>query len=546
MTQMLRIRSKFLSYLLMDYPKSSLRRALTPFLLGLLLSTAFPPRSYIILGFISLLLFYRHFEKTLECASKGFFSVGYWYGFGYFAGGLYWIAYALHIDWVKYGVLIPLAALGIPAALALGLGTATFIASRLRSLGRLLPLLAFIVSWSLFEWVKGHMLSGFPWLNLAEIWLGGQTVIQNLAFVGPYGLGLLTLVLFVLLYGVIFFGKASRPSYLGCFFLLSASLLINGSVHLSKEPQRFYTDFDLVLVQPNILQIHKWDNDRLRSNIETHLRLSQQGRLLPQVGTTYKPKLFIWPEASVPYLVDSKSPFAKYVSQILQEGDYLILGGPRRNEEKGAHYNSLSILNHQGEVVGIYDKAHLVPYGEYVPYREFLPESLEKLSPGEHDYTAGEGLKTLSIKGFPSFSPLICYEAIFTQEVIQEGDVTSNQKRPSWMLNLTNDGWYLDSAGIYQHLQLTRMRAIEEGIPLVRVVYKGVSAVFDGNGRLSAQIPFDQAQGLVTQLPQPLKMKTFYSLHGQKIYALILLVLSVFMILLGLYTLKIRRNEVYL
>lgn len=546
MTQMLRIRSKFLSYLLMDYPKSSLRRALTPFLLGLLLSTSFPPRSYIILGFVSLLLFYRHFEKVLEQASRGFFSVGYWYGFGYFAGGLYWIAYALHIDWVKYGVLIPLAALGIPAILALGLGVSTLLASRLRSLGRLLPLLAFSVSWSLFEWIKGHMLSGFPWLNLAEMWLGGQTMIQNLAFVGPYGLGLLTLVLFVLLYGVIFFGKASRSSYLGCFFLLSALLLINGSVHLSKEPQRFYTDFDLVLVQPNILQIHKWDNDRLRSNIETHLRLSQQGRLQPQVGTAYKPKLFIWPEASVPYLVESNSPFAKYISQILREGDYLILGGPRRNEEKGSHYNSLSILNHKGEVVDTYDKAHLVPYGEYVPYREFLPDVLEKLSPGDYDYSAGPGIRTLFIKGFPSFSPLICYEAIFTQEVIQKGSATADQSRPSWMLNLTNDGWYLDSAGIYQHLQLTRMRAIEEGIPLVRVVYKGISAIFDGNGRLSAQIPFDQAQGLVTQLPQPLKTKTFYSLYGQKIYTLILLVLSVFMILLGLYTLKTRRNEVCL
>jgi apolipoprotein N-acyltransferase len=530
----------------MDYPKSSLRRALTPFLLGLLLSTAFPPRGYTVLGFISLLMFYRHFEKALESRPKGLFAVGYWYGFGYFAGGLYWIAYALHIDWVRFGVLIPLAVFGIPAVLALGLGGATFVASKLRHLGRLLPLLAFIVMWSLFEWVKGHMLSGFPWLNLAEIWLGGSTIIQNLAFVGPYGLGLLTLVLFVLLYGVIFFGKASRPSYLGCFFVLSASLLINGSLHLSKEPQRFYTDFDLVLVQPNILQIHKWDNDRLRSNIETHLRLSQQGRLLPQVGTTYKPKLFIWPEASVPYRVETKSPFAKYVTQILQEGDYLILGSPRRDEEKDAHYNSLSILNHEGEIVGTYDKSHLVPYGEYVPYREFLPDALEKISPGDYDYTAGEGIQTLSIKGFPSFSPLICYEAIFTQEVIQEGRALGDQTRPSWMLNLTNDGWYLDSAGIYQHLQLTRMRAIEEGVPLVRVVYRGISAIFDGNGRLAAKIPFDQAQGLVTQLPQPLTLKTVYRLYGQKIYALILLVLTFFMVVLGLYTLKTRRNEVYL
>jgi len=546
MTQMFRIRSKFLSYLLTEYPKSSLRRALTPIFLGLLLSTAFPPRGYTVLGFISLLLFYRHFEKSLEYSSKGLFAAGYWYGFGYFAGGLYWIAYALHIDWVKYGILVPPAALGIPAVLALGPGLATFFASRLRRLGRLLPLLAFIVLWSVFEWVKGHMLSGFPWLNLAVMWLGGNTVIQNLAFVGPYGLGLLTLVLFVLLYGVIFFGKASRPAYLGCFFLLSASLLISGSIHLSKEPQRFYTEFDLVLVQPNILQLHKWDNDRLRSNIETHLRLSQQGRLQPQVGTTYKPKLFIWPEASVPYLIESKSYFAKYVTQILQKGDYLILGGPRRNAEKGAYYNSLFILNYEGEVVGTYDKSHLVPYGEYVPYREFLPESLEKLSPGDYDYTAGEGLRTLSIEGFPSFSPLICYEAIFTQEVIPEQGASTGRKSPGWMLNLTNDGWYLDSPGIYQHLQLTRMRAIEEGIPLVRVVYRGISAVFDGNGRLSAQIPFDQAQGLVTQLPKPLKTRTFYSLHGQKIYALILLVLSIFMIVLSLYTLKTRRNEVYL
>lgn len=531
MTQMFPVRSKFLSYLLFDYPQSSLKRALAPLLLGLLLSMAFPPKSYVLLGFISLLLFYRHFEKSFSSSSPGFFALGYWYGFGYFAGGLYWIAYALHIDWIKYGILVPVAALGIPAILALGLGLATFVASKVRTFGRLVPLVAFILMWSIFEWVKGHILTGFPWLNLAEVWLGGSTMIQNLAFVGPYGLGLLTLVLFMLLYGVIFFGKLSRLSYLGCFFLLSAVLLINGRVHLSKEPQRFYTDFDLVLVQPNILQIHKWDPDRLRTNVETHIRLSKQGRLQPQVGTTKKPKLFIWPEASVPYLIESQGAFARYITQMLEPGDSLILGGPRKDHTTGAHYNSLYILDHDGKVVGTYDKSHLVPYGEYIPYRQFLPDTLQILSPSASDYTAGSGIQTLSLDGFPSFSPLICYEAIFTQEVVLDA-----KNRPHWMLNLTNDGWYLDSIGIYQHLQLTRMRAIEEGLPLVRVVYRGVSSVFDGNGRLSAQIPFDKAQGLVTQLPKPLEKRTIYSMYGQKFYLLLLSILILFMLLLGLYS----------
>ena len=302
----------------------------------------------------------------------------------------------------------------------------------------------------------------------------------------------------------------------------------------------FRSDFSLVIVQPNILQIHKWAPDRLRFNIDTLVRLSQQSRLQPQSGITYKPKLFIWPEAAVPYVIESEGGFARYITQYLQPGDYLIVGAPRQGDTAHKHFNSLVVLDHQGKILTSYDKAHLVPYGEYVPYRQFMPDFIEILSPGDHEYSPGIGLKTLSIKGLPSFSPLICYEAIFTQEVIKQGP----GERPKWLLNLTNDGWYLDSAGIYQHLHLTRMRAIEEGIPLVRVVYRGISAVFDANGRFTAQIPFDEAQGLVTQLPQPLAARTLYSLYGSTPYGILLLIFGLFMISLMVYFVKRRQEKI--
>ncbi len=531
-------KSTFFEYFFFDYPKSRLKKMLSPFLLGLMLSFAFQPHNYTILGFLSLLLFYRHFEKRMMYSAENAFSIGYWYGFGYFAGGLYWIAYALHIDWLKYAVLIPLAALGIPAVLALGLGLSTFVAARLKAFGRLVPLLGFVLTWSLFEWVKGHLLTGFPWLNMAEIWLSGDVMIQNLAFMGPYGLGLLTLLLFVLLYGVIFFERVYRSKFFIAFLALSTVLLINGKVHLTQEPQRQYTNFDLVIVQPNILQIHKWAPDRLRFNIDTLVRLSQQSRLQPQLGTKYKPKIFIWPEASVPYLIQSGTAFSKYITQPLEPGDYLILGAPRHDALTDRHFNSLLVLDHEGQILKTYDKTHLVPFGEYVPYRNVLPSFVEQLAPGDHEYSPGEGIKTLDVPGIPTFSPLICYEAIFTQEVLTE----TNGERPKWLLNLTNDGWYLDSAGIYQHLHLTRMRAIEEGIPLVRVVYRGISAVFDGNGRMTSQIPFDEAQGLVTQLPRSLENRTFYSIYGSSLYVLMLLLLGLFMLCLTIYSIKSCRK----
>ncbi len=538
---------RFLQWFFFDFQKSRMRRILPPLFLGWLFSLAFQPRGHLITAFTGLILFYRYFEKGvlnmsprkshLPFDGSKAFLTGYWFGFGYFSGGLYWIAYALHIDWLKYAILVPLAALGIPAILSLGLGICTYGALKIylatHRKSRLAPLLTFVLLWSGFEYIKGTLLTGFPWLNVAEVWMGGDVMAQMLAFIGVYGLGLLTLILVVLVYVTVFFVPQYRRLSLMLFLGVGVSMLALGQWHLRQNPKAFYEDFEIVMVQPNIIQKKKWDSKFLQSNLETLMRFSQQSHLIPLSFNKRKPRLYIWPEASVPYSLTDKGTTAVYITQILSKGDVLIAGA-NRVSDTGQHYNSLFALAPGGKILATYDKSHLVPFGEYVPYREFMPRFIDVLAPGNSEFKEGSGRETISLTSFPSFSPLICYEAIFSGQVISEKNT-----RPKWLLNITNDGWYLESSGIYQHLQLTRMRAIEEGLPLVRVNYRGITSVFDANGRVTAEIPFNEGRFEVVLLPKETMTKTFFSKYRHNFYFITLFLFFVFMI--GL-TINSRKN----
>ena len=212
----------------------------------------------------------------------------------------------------------------------------------------------------------------------------------------------------------------------------------------------------------------------------------------------------------MPYLLERDPAARRAIAAVVPARGYLITGALRANPPPGpvdAVWNSIEAIDAQGAIVGSYDKAHLVPFGEYVPFRKFLP--FRKVTAGTIDLSAGPGAATVALPGLPPFAPLICYEAIFP------GAVVDRARRPDWLLNLTNDAWYGRSSGPFQHFAIARTRAVEEGLPLVRVANNGVSGVIDGYGRVRARVNLDAVGYADVALPVPLE-PTFYARTGDR------------------------------
>ena len=217
----------------------------------------------------------------------------------------------------------------------------------------------------------------------------------------------------------------------------------------------------------------------------------------------------------------------------------MIIGAPRILRKNGdpTIWTGLIIVNDKGLIENFYDKVHLVPFGEFVPFRKLFPFLFNKITPGAIDYTAGDALKTLYIKDFPPLSPLICYEGIFPDHVVAK-DVHTHQKSAKWMLNLTNDAWFGRSSGPYQHLAMTRVRAIEEGLPLIRVANNGISAVIDPCGRIVKSLGLNVKGIIDCTLPKALDQATLFARFGNKVFFLMLLSMALVIVYLSL-----KRNK---
>jgi apolipoprotein N-acyltransferase len=264
----------------------------------------------------------------------------------------------------------------------------------------------------------------------------------------------------------------------------------------------------LRLVQPNIDQASKWLPELRRGHIENQMRLSSG----PGTEPASRPvSHVIWAETAVPFLLANEPELRSQLAGIVPRNGLLIAGAPRMGDS-GAPlrmWNSLHGLDETGAVVGTYDKHHLVPFGEYTPLRSVLGWlGLGKLTIGGQGFSTGPGLVTLTLPGLPPFSPLICYEVIFP------GRVVANNPRPQWLLNITNDAWFGVSSGPYQHFASARIRAVEEGLPMVRVANSGISAVVDPYGRLLGRLRLNQAGVLDSPLPKPARSVTLYAEYG--------------------------------
>jgi apolipoprotein N-acyltransferase len=461
------------------------RAPVTAAALGALAAAAFAPLHLLPVLWLAFpgLLLLAGSRETWRSA----FLVGWAWGLGHFVAGLYWISNALLTEADRFAWLVPLAVPGIAAVLALFIALPVVLA--LRWSEGWPRVLAFAGLWTLAEIARGYALTGFPWNLLGTVWAFGALPVQGAAWVGTHGLSALTVVLACL---PLVWGRAAWGA--GGAVLVGAAGL--GLVRLAaEEPPP--GPVELRVVQGNVAQQHKWREELRIAHFRRYLGLT--ANVPPAAGEG--PMVVVWPETASPYMLDNDATARALAAGALPEEALLIAGSVRiERRAEGAEppvrvWNSLLAIDRDASVIGLYDKHHLVPFGEYVPLRSVLP--IETVVPGNLDFSAGPGPRTLALPGtgVPPFGPLICYEVIFPGNVVASGE------RPAWLLNLTNDAWFGVSSGPYQHLASARMRAVEEGLPLVRAANTGVSAVFDARGRVVASLGLNRTGVIAAPLP---------------------------------------------
>lgn len=477
------------------------RRAGVAFAAGALTAAALPPVHAVPV----LLLAFPCLVWLIDSSAsrRRAFADGWWFGFGHFLAGLYWIGLSLLVDAAQFAWMLPFAVLCIPAVLALYIGIVAVVA---RSVcGGPLRVVALAAIWVLVEWLRGYLFTGFPWNAIGTVWAVSDATMQFASIGGVYGLSLLTVFV------------AAAPSTLGlavgkrawglplCAVVLTAGLWTYGAIRLGGASLEAVPGVVLRVVQPNIPQRIKWQRDLRDKHLETYLKLSSQ-------PSDPVPTHIIWPETAVPFIVSSDSVRRQAMASVIPPNGLLLTGSIRRSAA-GARpfqiWNSFHAIDPAAKIVATHDKFHLVPFGEYVPFRQVL--GIAKLTAGRTDFSAGPGPKTLSLSGLPLVSPLICYEVIFPDNV-----VASTGPRPGWLLNVTNDAWFGTSSGPYQHFAMARFRAVEQGLPLVRAANTGISAITDPFGRIIASVGLNKRGVLTARLTRPIAKQTLFSLYGSK------------------------------
>jgi apolipoprotein N-acyltransferase len=483
---------------------SGRRRALAILALGALASAALPPLHLVPLLAVSFTSLVWLLDGVPHDGMRGVrraFMVGWWFALGHFVTGLYWIAHALLVDAAQFAWMIPFAVVGLSAVLAVfaGLATAAVHASGLRGIA---GIFALAVAWTAAEWLRGHLFTGFPWNLIGTAWAGSDAMMQAAAVFGLYGLGMITVAMAALPATAAYGSYESMRRWFGPLAAAGVLLVLwsGGAVRLAGAEAGYVPNVRLRLVQPDIPQSLKW-NPALR---ERHL--------MSTMALTREPGFervthVIWPEAASPFALSDSPEVRQALATVVPPGGLLLTGAPRvaRDPTGFRVWNSLYALDERGAIAAFYDKFHLVPFGEYVPFRSILP--IEKITPGIGDFSAGPGPRTLALPGLPKASPLICYEVIFPAHVVDPAE------RPGWLLNVTNDAWFGISSGPYQHFAASRFRAVEEGLPLVRAANNGISAVADAYGRVTARLGLGLRGVVDAELPRAIE-PTLYARVG--------------------------------
>ena len=427
---------------------------------------------------------------------------GWWFGFGYHLVGLYWVGNAFLVDAKTFGWLLPFAVTALPAGMAiytaLGLALARMLWTRGPS-----RLLALAVALTVTEWLRGYLFTGFPWNTYGYALTGPLLLAQGAALIGVWGLTFIAVAVFaspaVLLDERSDTRRPWLPLALGVVVL--AALAGYGTFRLSRTPSTFVDNVRLRIMQPNLQQDDKFNYSAKQRVMNQYLDLSDRSTG-PQSSGVRDATHLIWPESAFPFLLTREPEAMAQIAALLPQGTVLITGAVRAPELATGQkleraYNSIYVIDHDGTILSVYDKVHLVPFGEYLPFQSFLESlgimQLTKLPGG---FIPGERRRAMDVPRAPRMLPFVCYEIVFP------GEARSSGERPGWLINLTNDGWFGLSSGPYQHLRQARVRSIELGLPLVRAANTGISAVIDPVGRIVHSLPLGTEGVLDAQLPR--------------------------------------------
>ncbi|MGB6346327.1 MAG: apolipoprotein N-acyltransferase [Methyloceanibacter sp.] len=464
----------------------------------------------------------RHSElgARLKCAAL----TGFWFGFGYFLTNLYWIAEAFLVEPWRHGWLIPFAMTGLAGGMALFYAAAGVLAMLLWGSGPA-RVFALAIAFGLAEFARGHVLTGLPWNLIGYGLAATPATMQLVALFGAYALSLLAVLLFASPFAIV--APEGQGAGRWGTAILAASMLLAlalGAVWgerrlASAEPAT--TGLKLRIVQANVDQANKWRPENSVEIFNHYLDLTKSGG---GAGGLEGIAIVIWPETAVPFLLADAPEALTAIGEVLPQGTSLVVGSARLVENRDASgrlmsnriYNSLLVLDDKAEIVDSYDKIHLVPFGEYLPFQDFM-ESLGfmQLTGIRGGFSPGLSPRRLTIPGAPPATPLICYEIIFPDEVTAAGP------RPGWLLNVTNDAWFGTSAGPYQHFHQAELRAVEQGLPVVRAANTGISAIIDPYGRVIAELGLEQ-EGVVDGLLPKALSPTPYRRWGGWVELLVL------------------------
>ena len=483
---------------------------------------------------------------------------GWFFGFGYFLFGMFWIGEAFLVEAEKFAWLLPVAVLLLPAGLAAFFAIAAVIAKIVWRPGfsRVLILATAI---GITEGLRGFIFTGLPWNTLGYALTFPLVLMQSSGLVGIYGLTVLTVIVFACSLVCLAGWQAGQsaqdqtPSQswravtgIAVSFTILVALVGYGSARLIADNGAVVSGVKLRIVQPSVPQRDKWQPEKQREIFDLHVDLTGRGPDGTRdnlAGITH----VIWPEAAMPFLPLESPQALKEIGDLLPPDVYLISGALRVEEPQiqtsGADttapatapgtnvsasrlrkettraasrrraYNSLMAFGPNGELIAVYDKIHLVPFGEYLPFQSFLESiGLEQLTRVRGGFESGRSPRPIiDVPGLPPFVALVCYEAIFPAAVVQ------GKERPKLIINVTNDGWFGDTTGPRQHLHMARVRAVEEGLSIIRAANNGISAVIDPYGRLRSQLNLNQRGVVDSVIPVPAP-PTIYALSGNLLY----------------------------
>lgn len=492
---------------------------------GVIAAFAMPPAGIWPLMFVGLsVLFYQWFYAVRY---RSAFFHGYLFGIGYFTTGLWWIGNALLIEGNEFWWVWPISVIGLPALLSFFTGLSLAIAKIFYHQARLSTWVGFAVLLTLSELVRGTIMTGFPWNLYGYIWSRVPEMLQPASLFGSYVLTFLTVLLATtpVFLWLVRLDRVRRVATAALAVVLMAGMFVYGAWRLSHETT--YNDSVMVrVVQANIEQSMKWDAAQIVPHFEKHLDLSAKAKIDQDL-------FILWPETAVPpMLLNNDIARDKIEAMLTAQSNgnaYLLTGALIHNQDERGdrYYNALVTFDKHAAVRSSYAKTRLVPFGEFIPFQEWIPLRPVVQFQG---FERGDGPNTYQIDDMPGFSPLVCYEIIFPGLVADQND------RPALLAAVTNDGWYGDSAGPYQHFFQVTVRAIEEGLPAIRSANTGISGIIDPYGRVLAQSDLFQETAIDHPLPQPLP-PTLFARTGNGAW-----LLAIFAVL-GLSAVRARRSR---